>query len=118
MKYYLQTKWHQLNEITPQTYGRVIKDLERFGYNRAASILRDMRAGAQNNAPHICTPSEVKALRMARGATVLTKDVLAGYIGDNVTDLTLKLDPLVRTKPVRLRTADNVAICPPSVTAS
>ena len=100
MKYYLQTHWKQLNEITPQTYGRVIKELERFGYERAASVLRSMRKGALKGVSYICNAGDAKALRMALGATPLTRDVLGGHIGDD-SGLTLHRAPYVRIKAPR-----------------
>lgn len=110
MKYYLQTQYNQLNEITPQTYGRVIKELERFGYERAANVLRSMRKGALSGDAYICNATDTKVLRTARGSTPLTKSVLRGHMGDG-SGLTLRRTAYVDRKAKRAPAKDGIA-CP------
>lgn len=105
MNYYLQTGTGQVNAISTQTYGRLIKELQRFKYDAAASVLQKLRDGAKANKPYQCNWAEIKTLYIARGATDWIRNVLTHeWLGDGIKyPLTLLRTPYVKPKPVRLR---------------
>ena len=76
MNYYLIGDNKTLQEIPVSTMGRLITELRKFGYVRAAEVCERLREGAKADAPYYCSEWEVQALQTARGATYLTKRVL------------------------------------------
>lgn len=94
MKYYLHNSSKLVNAIGTQTFGRLIRELEKDGY-QAAEILKKMRTGALNEKPYQCTEAETHAIRIARGATPWIRNVLTSeWLGDGVSNrLTLSRWP-------------------------
>lgn len=113
MKYYLHNGKTQINAIGTQTYGRLIRALEKDGYQTAAAVLRRMRHHALKEQPYQCNAAETAAIRTARGATPWVRDVLTfEWLGDGEhTRLTLSRWPFQPPVKPKRRAAGHVT-CP------
>lgn len=81
MKYYLHNGHNLIAALTPTQLGSLIREFRRDGYSGAALTFERMRTGALSRKPYHCNQLEIQNVRIARGATDLTKALLGDVIG-------------------------------------
>lgn len=75
MNYYFNTKFRKW-KISAIAINRTVEEWEKFGYESAAEILKELHNEAKSNRTSFLSERDERILRIARGATEYTKKVL------------------------------------------